>query len=130
MRIHILAILLFTILLFPIRAFCQNKEFTSDTLDIETYYHKQFEALNKNGAVPSDADMASLTYNKAQAYGSLLNKYYKKLSALLNEEERKTLIQAQRSWMAFRDSEDILLLTTSLITNSFFRGGMPPHRLG
>ena len=49
----------------------------------------------------------------ANLYDSLLNKYYKRLNAELKGEPKKSLIQAQRAWLTFRDSETKLVYTIS-----------------
>lgn len=38
-------------------------------------------------------------------YDALLNKYYKLLSSKLEVEDRKTLLEAQRLWLKFREAE-------------------------
>lgn len=80
-------------------------EFKLDTFGVEMYFEKCHETLKKNGIILTDADMSGLTFDRAQAYDSLMNKYYKRLSSLLKEDDKKVLIQAQRAWLAFRDTE-------------------------
>lgn len=85
-----------------------------DTLGVETNFEKCEVTLKNAGITLTDADMAGLTYERAQVYDSLLNKYYKRLSSLLKDDDKKTLIQAQRSWLAFRDNEDKLRVAVAL----------------
>ncbi len=49
--------------------------------------------------------MNQACYDAAKQYDLLLNKYYRKLSAVLKGEDKKILISARKSWLAFRDAE-------------------------
>jgi len=89
-------------------------EFKLDTFGVETYFEKCHETLEKAGIILTDADMSGLTFDKAQAYDSLMNKYYKRLSALLKDDDKKALIQAQRAWLAFRDNEGKLRVAVEM----------------
>lgn len=89
-------------------------EFKLDTFGVETYFKKCHETIKKAGITLTDADMSGLTFDRAQAYDSLMNKYYKRLSALLKEDDRKTLVQAQRAWLAFRDNEGKLRIVVAI----------------
>ncbi|WP_301928965.1 lysozyme inhibitor LprI family protein [Ferruginibacter sp.] len=82
-------------------------EFTLDTFRIELLFEKH---LASNFA---DFSMADATYETAKLYDSLLNKYYKKLLAALKGDDKKVLMQAQKNWIAFRDSEFSLVETIS-----------------
>jgi uncharacterized protein YecT (DUF1311 family) len=82
--------------------------FTLDTSRIELYFDKCWDYVHEHGLTLTDADRAGMDYAKAKAYDSLLNKYYKHLFRLLNEMDKKILVQAQRSWLAYRDNEDKL----------------------
>ena len=57
--------------------------------------------------------MRDAGYEAATLYDSLLNKYYKKFLAVLKGEDKKNLLQAQKSWLAFRDNETKLVETIS-----------------
>jgi uncharacterized protein YecT (DUF1311 family) len=61
----------------------------------------------------SDFGMRDAGYKTAKLYDSLLNKYYKNLSTTLQGEDKKVLIQAQKAWITFRDSEFKLVETIS-----------------
>jgi len=74
-------------------------EFTLDTFQIEKYQEKYIDYDW------STAGMRAATYDAAAKYDSLLNKYYKKLLAVLKQADKTILINAQKSWIAFRDSE-------------------------
>lgn len=89
-------------------------EFKLDTFSVETYFRKCHETLKKAGIILTDADMSGLTFDRAQAYDSLMNKYYKRLSALLNEDDKNTLIKAQRAWLIFRDNESKLRVAVAM----------------
>ena len=74
-------------------------QFTVDTFRIERYQSKYVDydwstsGMNKAG------------YDAAKSYDSLLNRYYKKLMAVLKPVDKTVLVNAQKSWMAFRDNE-------------------------
>ncbi len=74
-------------------------EFTIDTFRIELYMSKYISYDW------STAGMRYATYEAASRYDSLLNKYYKKLQAVLKPEDKKVLANTQKSWIAFRDNE-------------------------
>jgi uncharacterized protein YecT (DUF1311 family) len=44
-------------------------------------------------------------------YDKILNKYYNRLKILLNPEDQKILIQAQRAWLAYQTLENQLIQT-------------------
>lgn len=83
-------------------------EFSLDTFRVGTWTAKCKGYIEKTQGSLSTMDMVSMANDQARAYDSLMNKYYRKLSAVLSGEDRKVLIQAQRAWMAFRDSESKL----------------------
>jgi uncharacterized protein YecT (DUF1311 family) len=82
-------------------------EFTIDTFRIEEYYGQYLKYDY------TTAGMTTAGYEAANAYDSLLNKYYKKLSNRLKSADRGTLMQAQKAWIAFRDAEEKLIGTVS-----------------
>jgi uncharacterized protein YecT (DUF1311 family) len=82
-------------------------EFEVDTFRIERFMGKWIELDY------SDAGMSNSAYAGAKGYDSLLNKYYRKLLAVLKPDDKKVLIQAQKSWLSFRDSEYKLVVTIS-----------------
>lgn len=73
--------------------------FTVDTFRIEQYMEQYMDYDY------STAGMRGAGHEAADRYDSLLNKYYKKLAAVLTPEDRKVLVQAQKAWIAYRDSE-------------------------
>ena len=89
-------------------------EFAVDTFKIEHLTEKWIKIDYTDGG------MSEATYNKAKEYDVLLNNYYKKLLAILNPEERKKLIAAQKSWLSFRDNEANLIET---INGKAYAGG-------
>lgn len=95
-------------------------EFTVDTFRIERFMSKWLDLDY------SDFGMSEAAYAGADLYDALLNKYYKKLLAVLKEEDKKTLQQAQRTWLAFRDSETKLVET---ISKDEYSGGGTMQRL-
>jgi len=74
-------------------------KFAVDTFKIERMMVKCMDADY------STAGMNKAVYEAAGKYDALMNKYYKLLSAKLQTADRLTLISAQKSWLAFRDSE-------------------------
>jgi uncharacterized protein YecT (DUF1311 family) len=82
-------------------------EFEVDTFRIERFMGKWIDLDY------SDAGMSNGAYAGAKGYDSLLNKYYKKLLAVLKPDDKKVLIQAQKAWLSFRDSEYNLVQTIS-----------------
>lgn len=83
------------------------KEFASDTFRIEKYAEKYMSYDW------STAGMRSATYSVAEGYDKILNKYYKKLLAVLKPADKPVLIKAQKAWITFRDSENKLVDTIS-----------------
>lgn len=73
--------------------------FTVDTFRIEQYMEQYMDYDY------STAGMRAAAHEAADRYDSLLNKYYKKLAAVLTPEDRKVLVQAQKAWITYRDSE-------------------------
>ncbi|HWJ26163.1 MAG TPA: lysozyme inhibitor LprI family protein [Flavisolibacter sp.] len=82
-------------------------EFAVDTFRVERFMVKCTEIDY------SDFGMREATNAGSALYDSLLNKYYKKLSAVLKDDDKKALVQAQRAWLAFRDNEMKLVETIS-----------------
>lgn len=84
-----------------------NIELKLDTLRVEEYMRK-YIAYDY-----STAGMCNAAYAGAKQYDSLLNKYYKKLLGRLEKEDKAVLIQAQKAWILFRNSEGKLIDTMS-----------------
>ena len=80
-------------------------EFTIDTFRAERFMAK-WVALDYG-----DFGMRDAGYATAKLYDSLLNKYYKMLLTVLKGDDKKTLVQAQKAWLAFRDGETKLAAT-------------------
>lgn len=89
-------------------------EFMLDTFRVERFM-AEYVKLDF-----SDFGMRDAGYATAKLYDSLLNKYYKKLLATLQGEDKKILIQAQKTWIAFRDSESKLV---DIISKDEYSGG-------
>lgn len=95
-------------------------EFALDTFRIERFIDKWLELDYR------DFGMSEAAYTGAELYDGLLNKYFRKLLTVLKEEDKKTLQQAQRAWLAFRDSETKLVGT---ISKEEYAGGGTMQRL-
>jgi uncharacterized protein YecT (DUF1311 family) len=89
-------------------------EFAVDTFRIEQYMEKYMDHDY------STAGMRAATYEAAHLYDSLLNKYYKMLLAVLKPEDKKVLIQAQKAWISYRDSE---LKLVDIVSKDEYSGG-------
>ena len=90
-------------------------EFTLDTFRVARFMEKWI------GLDFRDYGMSEAGYAAAELYDSLLNKYYKRLLSTLKGDDKKILVQAQKSWLAFRDSEYKLVETIS--KDEYFGGG-------
>ena len=82
-------------------------EFILDTFRIEKFQDKYMDYDW------STAGMSTATYDAAKKYDSLLNKYYKKLLVVLKQSDKLVLVNAQKSWITFRDNELKLIETIS-----------------
>lgn len=89
-------------------------EFALDTFRVNIYMKKYM------GYDFSTAGMRIATYEAAEKYDSLLNKYYKQLLMALTPADRPVLIAAQRAWLVYRDSETKLV---ELISKEQYSGG-------
>lgn len=89
-------------------------EFTLDTFRIERMMQLRLSTdYSTRGMVEAG--------NEAEAgYDKLLNKYYQVLLNRLKEEDKEILKQAQRNWIAYRDSEKKL---NGLLTDDTYSGG-------
>ena len=95
-------------------------EFAVDTFRIERLTGKWMDLDY------SDYGMNSANYEAARLYDSLMNKYYKKLLAVLKGDDKKVLVQAQKAWLAFRDSETKLI---GMLGKDEYSGGGTIQRL-
>jgi uncharacterized protein YecT (DUF1311 family) len=82
-------------------------EFTVDTFRVEHFMAKWVDLDYR------DFGMRDAGYATAELYDSLLNKYYKMLLLVLKGEDKKVLVKAQKTWLAYRDSETNLVGTVS-----------------
>lgn len=74
-------------------------EFQLDTFKVEAYLKRYFEYDY------SDMGMKDGFYRATDKYDFLLNKYYKLLYSKLDKEDKRLLVQAQKSWINFRDDD-------------------------
>jgi uncharacterized protein YecT (DUF1311 family) len=88
--------------------------FKIDTFRIETIASKRMKMDDSTAGMNMAVDELTTSYDK------LLNKYYGKLFKSLNEEDQKTLITAQKAWLAFRDAERKLI---EMLTDDQYSGG-------
>ena len=78
-------------------------EFKQDTMQIEQSVR---DMLDKDY---STYGMIEATHYLEQGYDKLLNKYYKELLCILNDENKELLKASQRNWISLRDSEKKLI---------------------
>lgn len=65
------------------------------------------------GANYTPTGMASCIKDEERRQDTRLNKSYKKLQSILNHEQRRSLTEAQRSWLAWRSKEEELDIALS-----------------
>jgi uncharacterized protein YecT (DUF1311 family) len=96
-----------------------NDDTASIAFMVDTFRVERFEAkwLKLNY---SDYSMSMAVNAAAKMYDDLLNKYYRKLMKVLNTADKKKLVEAQKAWLAYRDSEDKVLLA---VDNEAYSGG-------
>ena len=73
--------------------------FPIDTFRVEQYSNEHLKLVS------TDSEIAAIDYEEAKNYDVLLNKYYKRLMAVLKDDDKKILIQTQKAWLVFRDNE-------------------------
>ena len=89
-------------------------EFTIDTFRIERLFDKWIKLDY------GDFGMRDAAYGVAVLYDSLMNKYYRKLSSVLEGDDKKFLMQAQKAWLSYRDNETELV---GIISKDEYSGG-------
>ena len=89
-------------------------EFTLDTFGVERFMEKYIEFDF------SEFGMRDAGYETANEYDMLMNKYYKKLLSVLKGDDKKLLIQSQKAWLVFRDTETKLV---GAISKDEYSGG-------
>ena len=82
-------------------------EFALDTFRIEQIVAKRIDIDYSTAGM--DRAVSDLT----NEYDVLLNKYYKKLLALMNGTDKNVLVNAQRAWIKYRDTEGEFISTVS-----------------
>lgn len=90
-------------------------EFAIDTFRIERL------AAERMNIDYSTSGMNLAINELTDSYDKLLNKYYNKLIKLLDPEDKKVLLNAQKAWLVFRDSERIFIST--MIKEKYSGGG-------
>jgi len=85
-----------------------------DTFKIERFAAKCMEIDY------STSGMVETVNRLTASYDIILNKYYKKLLNSLKGDDKKVLIEAQRAWISYRDTEAKLIGT---LTKEAYSGG-------
>lgn len=89
-------------------------EFSIDTFRINRITAKRLDIDY------STAGMVNTIDDLATSYDKVMNKYYNKLLRALKPQDKKVLINAQRSWLAYRNAEAKLI---SMMTKDAYSGG-------
>jgi len=89
-------------------------EFSVDTFRIEQIAAKRLDIDYSTAGMNQTTDELTASYDK------LMNRYYNKLLKILKPEDKKTLIAAQKAWLAFRDAENNLI---GVMTKEEYSGG-------
>jgi uncharacterized protein YecT (DUF1311 family) len=87
---------------------------TTKLIHEEIVFERETYLLGLIREKKTDLDYTTYGMNKAtrdwaDGHDSLMNKYYNRLLKLLSPEDKKTLIAAQKSWLAYRDAEGQLM---------------------
>lgn len=89
-------------------------EFAVDTFRIE-------ETVRKRMDIDFSTQGMNITVNEmADSYDKLMNRYYNRLLKILKPEDKKTLTNAQKAWIAYRDAEKKLIWA---MTKDEYSGG-------
>ena len=89
-------------------------EFMMDTFRINHIGLRSMDINYSTAGINQAIDAMTVEYDK------LMNKYYNKLANLLEKKDKKALLDAQKAWLAFRDSETKLSET---MTYEKYSGG-------
>ena len=89
-------------------------EFKSDIYRIEKLANKKIEVNS------TTMGMTKAIFELEKGYDQLLNKYYQVLIRKLKSEDIEKLKISQRNWMAFRDSERVLV---GIVSKDEYSGG-------
>lgn len=82
-----------------------SREFMLDTFKAQETMRMKMEIVDSPFAINMALSELERDYDK------ILNKYYNRLKILLNPEDQKILIQAQRAWLAYQTLENQLIQT-------------------
>jgi uncharacterized protein YecT (DUF1311 family) len=96
-----------------------NEDTATINFMVDTFRVERFESkwLKLNF---SDYSMKQATITAAKMYDDLLNKYFRKLMKILNAADKKKLVEAEKAWLAYRDSEENLVMA---VDNEAYSGG-------
>jgi uncharacterized protein YecT (DUF1311 family) len=99
----------------------KDKDLSKDQIEFSVDTFK----INRISELCMEVDYTTVGMNQAVMrltadYDKLLNKYYQKLLKVLEEDDKKVLIEAERAWMKFRDAEKALI---GMMTKEQYSGG-------
>jgi uncharacterized protein YecT (DUF1311 family) len=98
-----------------------KQEFTADQIEFSVDTFRIEQLLTKRMDIDYSTAGMNVTVNEMTAsYDQLMNKYYNKLLKMLKAEDKKTLVSAQKAWLAYRDAEAKLIGT---LTKEVYSGG-------
>jgi uncharacterized protein YecT (DUF1311 family) len=83
-------------------------EFIKDTFKVENILHRQ-----SNIDYSYTGNILALQ-NASKSYEALMDKYYTKLMKTLGANEQKILMQTQKNWITYRDSEKKMMRTIGI----------------
>ena len=95
-------------------------EFKTDTTKIEQFM-KQRLAIDY-----STAGMVEAAYDAEKEYDLLLNKYYQQVLKTLEVKDKPLLVEVQKNWLKYRDSERKMNV---LLTDDKYSGGGTMQRI-
>lgn len=90
------------------------------TLKVDTFMIERYIDLRMETDY-STQGMNQTIYEAEKRYDKLLNKYYKALLEKLQGEDKKVLIETQKSWIAFKNNE--IKLIGTVFSDKYTGGG-------
>lgn len=94
--------------------------FQTDTMKIEQFMKRRLDIDY------STAGMVEAAFDAEKEYDLLLNKYYQQLLKKLKVKDKPVLIEAQKSWIKYRDAERKL---NGLLREDIYSGGGTMQRI-
>jgi uncharacterized protein YecT (DUF1311 family) len=100
----------------------KRQNITEDQIEFYIDTFRITQLLSKRMALDySYEGMSNSVKEMTESYDTLLNKYYNMLYNILNPDDQKVLLKAQRAWLSFREAERNLIDVT--IKDEYTGGG-------